>query len=236
MEYYYTPKQYISQSSLTVVDDEAKHLSRVLRKTTGEEIYVTDGEGNLFKTKINNIAKGVIECSITEKLFNVNEPEIKITLFQSLIKNPDRFEFAIEKSVELGVYAVQPVISENTINKTTNKAERWQSIALSAMKQSQRCHLPKINEPIGFKDTIASAQGLKLIADEKPADNSFSLLSIKQRGINGEVSLFIGPEGGFSNDEIAFAVSNGFEILNLGPRKYRSETAAVLSVGFLLVS
>src|SRR5690349_4480202 len=124
MEYYYTPKQYVSESSLTVVDDEAKHLSRVLRKKSGEEIFVTDGEGNLYKTKITGMNKAVIDCSIMEKLRNVNEAPIKITLFQSLIKNPDRFEFVIEKSVELGVFAIQPVITENTVNKTTSKVER----------------------------------------------------------------------------------------------------------------
>ena len=148
MEYYYTPKQYISSGSLTIVDDEAKHLARVLRKQSGEEIYVTDGEGNLYKCLISSISKQLIECSIKENSRLLNEPELKINLYQSLIKNPDRLEFSIEKSVELGVFSVHTIITENTINKTTDKTERWQSIALSAMKQSQRCVLPKVFSPI----------------------------------------------------------------------------------------
>lgn len=235
MEYYYTPKQYVSESSLTVVDDEAKHLSRVLRKKSGEEIFVTDGEGNLYKTKISGMNKTAIDCTIIEKLQNVNEPSLKITLYQSLIKNPDRFEFVIEKSVELGVYAIQPVFTENTINKTTSKVDRWQSIALSAMKQSQRCILPKIHEPISFLDALTKAAGLKLIADEKPSDNSTSIQSLHQNKQTGEISLFIGPEGGFSIDEVILALNNGFEALSLGARKFRSETAAIITVGLLLL-
>jgi 16S rRNA (uracil1498-N3)-methyltransferase len=239
MEYYFTPKQYISGTSLTIVDDEAKHLGRVLRKQSGEEIYVTDGEGNLYKTKITGMTKGVIDCSVTEKFHNLNEPAARVTLYQSLIKNPDRFEFVIEKSVELGVHRVRPVITENVINKTSNKTERWQSIALSAMKQSQRCFLPKVNEPISFKEAIESSKhGIKLIAHEKLTDNLETppLRSFNEKGLDGEVSLFIGPEGGFTDVEISFALSHGFKILNLGARKYRSETAAILGVGLLLAS
>ncbi len=237
MEYYFTPKQYISQNSLAVIDDEAKHLARVLRKKSGEEIFVTDGEGNLYKTKITGIAKGVIDCAIIEKFHNLNEPSLKITLYQSLIKNPDRFEFVIEKSVELGVHAIQPVITENVINKTSSKTERWQSIALSAMKQSQRCMLPKINEPVSFNAAIESSNHeLKLIAHEKSSEIFSTPLSLKERRLPNEISLFIGPEGGFTDDEVTIALNHRFEILNLGTRKYRSETAAILAVGLLLAS
>lgn len=233
MEYYYTPKQYISTDSLTIVDDEAGHLARVLRKQHGEEIYVTDGEGNLYKTKINSITKNLIECSITEKFYNLNEPSVKINLYQSLIKSPDRFEFAIEKSVELGVHSIQPIITEHVINKTSNKQDRWQSIALAAMKQSQRCYLPKVYEPVQFSEALSKAKGeLKLIADEK--DN---LVRININEINDKYSsidIFIGPEGGFSPAETELAVSHGFKILDLGTRKYRSETAAIYAISNFL--
>jgi len=233
MEYYYTPKQYISSGSLTIVDDEAKHLARVLRKQSGEEIYVTDGEGNLYKCLISSISKQLIECSIKENSRLLNEPELKINLYQSLIKNPDRLEFSIEKSVELGVFSVHTIITENTINKTTDKTERWQSIALSAMKQSQRCVLPKVFSPIVFNDAITGSDSeLKLIADEKDIQGRIQLNDILT-GIKS-IDIFIGPEGGFSPAEAEFAVSNGFKILSLGKRKYRSETSAILVLSNLL--
>lgn len=233
MEYYFTPKEYISSDSLTIVDDEAKHLTKVLRKKQGEEIYVTDGEGKLYKTKIENSTKESINCRIIERLVNQNEPLKKIILYQSLLKSPDRFEFAIEKSVELGVYSIQPVVTENVINKTTSKTERWQSIALSAMKQSQRCILPKINEPISINDAMENDKSqLKFIAHEKSGD-TISDLKNKTTGIES-ISIMIGPEGGFTVTEIELAVKYSFEVLNLGRRKYRSETAAIAAVTMLL--
>lgn len=232
MEYYFTPKTYISGTSLTIVDAEAKHVAKVLRKKSGEDIFVTDGEGNLYKTKITSVGKEHIDCTITERFRNINEPVQKITLYQSLIKNPDRFEFVIEKTVELGVNSIQPVVTENVVNKTTDKSERWQSIALAAMKQSQRCHLPKVNTPVSFADAVSSAAGdTKLIAHEKTDDKSITINNLDNAN---EVSLFIGPEGGFTDEEVTFAVNNGFKLLNLGARKYRSETAAVLACGLLL--
>ena len=233
MEYYYTPKQYISSSSLTIVDDEAKHLARVLRKQSGEEIFVTDGEGNLYRTKITSIGKQLIECSIIDKSQNLNEPTIKINLYQSLIKNPDRLEFSIEKAVELGVHSIHTIVTDNTINKTTNKTERWQSIALSAMKQSQRCVLPKVYEPVNFADAIINSKGeLKLIADEKDLPGR---ININELNVNhSSIDIFIGPEGGFSPAEADLAVNNVFKILDLGPRKYRSETAAIFAISCIL--
>jgi 16S rRNA (uracil1498-N3)-methyltransferase len=233
MEYYYTPKQYISSSTLTIVDDEAKHLGRVLRKQQGEEIFVTDGEGSVYRCKINSLTKELIDCSILEKLSRINEPEVKINLYQSLIKNPDRFEFAIEKSVELGAVSIHPVITEHVINKTTNKHERWQSIALAAMKQSQRCVLPKVFEPVSIADALASASSeLKLIADEKENEARLNIPYINNA--YSSIDLFIGPEGGFTAAEAELAVSHGFKILALGARKFRSETAAIYSISKLL--
>ncbi len=238
MEYYYTPKEYISSGSLTIVDDEAKHLGKVLRKNAGDELYVTDGIGNLYRAKIVSANKQLIECTILEKMTGINEPGTKVTLYQSLIKNPDRFRFSIEKSVELGVNEIFPLITEHTINKTTNKVDRWQSIALSAMKQSQRCILPKVNTPLSFADAVVSCSAaVKLIADET-AENDQSNNTLGFRRFTGKdsIAVFVGPEGGFSPDEVKQAVENGFKRLSLGPRKFRSETASILALGLILCS
>lgn len=234
MEHYFTNKENIDKGKLLIIGDEARHLYQVLRKKTGEEIFVTDGERNLYKTIIERIAKDKVECIIIESFYNINEPEKEITLYQSLLKNPARFELVIEKATELGVYEIVPIITENVVNKTTDKTERWQSIALSAMKQSQRCYLPKINSPIIFTEAIKKPTGspLKLIADEKKSDLSSQIINFKTN--DNLISVFIGPEGGFTPKEVDNAVENGFKILNLGKRKLRSETAGILIVGLLL--
>lgn len=234
MEYFYTSKQYISSSSLTIVDDEAKHLARVLRKNSGEKIFVTDGELNVYECVITGTSRYIVECSILKSYKNVNEPGIKIGLYPALIKSPDRFEFIIEKAVELGVHSIHPVITEHTVNKTTDKTQRWQQIAVSAMKQSQRCYLPKVFEPSGLMDALSlSSAENKFIADEK--QNEMTRVKINDVQLkHGAVDIFIGPEGGFSINEIEAALKTGFKILDLGSRKYRSETAAIFAVSKLL--
>jgi 16S rRNA (uracil1498-N3)-methyltransferase len=232
MEHYYTPKELILKDTLTIADNEAKHLAKVLRKEPGAYIYVTDGECNLYKCRIEKILKSEIECSIEEKIFDEAENRIKITLYQSLLKNPNRFEFAIEKSVELGVFFIQPVITEHVINKERNKVERWNSISLSAMKQSGRTYLPKVNAPLSFVEAIKHCKDeLKLIAHEK--DHGSSISDCRNKNANS-IALFIGPEGGFSDDEVELAEENGFNTITLGKRKFRSETAALSGVYSLL--
>lgn len=248
MEYYYTPKENVSENSLVIDGDEAEHLNKVLRKSTGEEIYVTDGQKNVYKTVIENISKSKIDCKIVEKYFDLNEPKIQIKLYQSILKNPARFEFVIEKATELGVYEVNPIITETVVNKkrdkSANKLNRWQSIALSAMKQSQRCYLPFVNHPQNFDEAVKSCNTeIKIIAHEK-VDMNDSVPTLSKGGQGGfipdlaqskSISVFIGPEGGFTDKEIELALSNGFKLLNLGKRKYRSETAAIVVMSLLSV-
>jgi len=242
MEHYYTQLENISGSTLTISGDEAKHLAKVLRKKSGEEILVTDGEGNLYDCKITKINSELIECEILGKSFGLNEPPVHVTLYQSMLKNPARFEFVIEKSVELGVNAIQPVITEHVINKSANRTDRWQAISLAAMKQSQRVILPEVFHPVNFADAIKSCKSdIKLIADEKDirqtAKDDESLSGIRQTALSGQmvksVAIFIGPEGGFADDEVNLAIDNGFQILSLGKRKFRSETAAIVSLAII---
>jgi len=234
LEYYFTEKKNIQENSLIIVDEDARHLLRVLRKVPGEELYVTDGERNLFRTEIESISDDSLNCRIVERFFNLNEPAVRITLYQSLLKNPSRFEFVIEKAVEIGVYEIRPVITENVVNKETDRSERWQSIALSAMKQSQRCFLPKVLHPIVFERAIQDAEktDLKIIADEKENIDVVNIPEINL--LSQSISLFIGPEGGFTAAELQTATGHGFKILNLGKRKLRSETAAVAVLGRIL--
>lgn len=237
MEYYYTKPENVFGDGLAVTDDEFKHLSKVLRKKAGEIIFVTDGKKNLYKAQIENIQKDSLTCKILEKHFNLNEPEIKVSLYPALLKNPSRFEFIIEKSVELGVNEISPVITEYVINKTNSKTDRWQSIALSAMKQSQRCFLPNVNTPEEISGAIElqKKDDLKIIADERSFDNNISADELKRIVHNNkDVSVFTGPEGGFTAREIENAVKKGFVILNLGERKLRSETAAIAVLSLIL--
>ena len=229
MEYYYTNKSNISDNELIIKDKEAHHLKNVLRKNIGDGLFVTDGERNLYKVKIISIDKDSLKCSVDDKLYNVNEPDRTINLYLALLKNPSRFEFAIEKCVEIGVNEITPIITEHVINKKSDRIERWQSISLAAMKQSQRCYLPIINQPIIFNNAIQNCTTkIKLLADERETCRANFSLS------TGNISLFIGPEGGFSSEEVELAEKNSFQIISLGKRKLRSETSAIVGITKML--
>jgi 16S rRNA (uracil1498-N3)-methyltransferase len=232
LEHYYTPPENISDKTLTITNDEAKHLSKVLRKEPGADILVTDGVGNLYTCKIEEIINKEIICKIINRQKNVNESQIKLTAYISILKNPARFEFAIEKLTELGVHSIQPIITERVISKSKNKSFRWQLIALSAMKQSQRCFLPKVQSPLKFEKAVKDCKDeTSFIAHEKVLSSS----PLHAEGLEGEVSLFIGPEGGFTDEEINIAESNGFKVISLGKRKFRSETAAIAAASLILI-
>lgn len=230
MEYYYTNRKNVSESGLIIEGKEAHHIKDVLRRKIGDELFVTDGERNLYKVIIEHADKEGIRCNIKEKFHNLNEPQKYIKLFLALLKNPSRFEFAIEKCVEIGICEITPIITEHVVNKKMNKQERWQSIALSAMKQSQRCYLPCVKEPLDFQEAIKEESGLKLLADERETKSIEDSLFKKEN----EISLFIGPEGGFSNEEVELAQDKRIHTFSLGKRKLRSETAAIVGTSRLI--
>jgi 16S rRNA (uracil1498-N3)-methyltransferase len=235
LEYYYTQINNIKDDRLVITGDDYAHLTNVLRKKPGEEIFVTDGERNVYRSEIEDISHEKITCAINERFFNLNEPLVKITLYQSLLKNPSRFEFVIEKSVELGVYEIIPIITDNVVNKERDRSERWQSVALSAMKQSQRCYLPKVLHPMKFEEAINNSGNtdVKIFSDEREIEGHLKMPEINL--LSDSISLFIGPEGGFTMKELQTAEEIGFKILNLGKRKLRSETAALTALSRILI-
>jgi 16S rRNA (uracil1498-N3)-methyltransferase len=140
-----------------------------------------------------------------------------------VLKNPSRFDYLVEKTVELGVSKIVPLLTERSIRKGT-KVDRWQSIALAAMKQCGRCILPSITQPAPFDAFLLSvpADAVKLIPHEKADAGEFH--------VSGhDVVMCIGPEGGFSDSEVQRAVKAGFKPVTLGPRRLRAETAAVVA-------
>lgn len=231
MEYYVYEKLTPFKNKATIENDTLnKHLFSVLRKKKGDFIEITDGEGNLFKCKIIYIDRNRIEIEIYNAEKVDNSTKINLTLFLSQLRNSSRFEFAIEKSVELGVNKIVPVITKNTVSKnhlSKNKLIRLKNIIKSATGQSQRCYLPEIINTIELKNIMEYAKGENNIVMYEFADfkNNFEL-----KFNNYNINLLIGPEGGFDEDELDFLLKNQWKTYSLGNRKVRAETAAVVSV------
>ena len=237
MEFYFTERNNIFENSkeLIITKREYKHLVKVLRKKKGDIIFVTDGKLNLYKCEIESIEKDKLKCRIIKKENNINEPSLNVKLFISHLKNMNRFEMAIEKSVELGVNEIFPVITKHTINKkglSDSRLNRLEGIITSAMEQSQRCYLPKIHASLDFAEMLNASKNCKkkiVMYESAGSENR-----IKTGKNDKEISLLIGPEGGFSNEEIEILTENNWLVKSICSRKLRAETAAIVSLYELL--
>lgn len=229
MEYFYTPQKHIAANSLTIVDDEFSHLTHVMRKSVGDDILVVDGVGTAYQTTIEEIGKRTARCAIRNRFARLHEPPVDVTLAVGILKNPSRFDVLVEKATELGVNRIVPLLTERTIPRHA-KADRWQKIALAAMKQSGRCVLPVVEPLTQFLEFITNVDAeVKIIPHEKSGQATFAPAA------STTVAICIGPEGGFSENEIAMASDAGFAPVSLGERRLRTETAAVVAVATLLM-
>jgi 16S rRNA (uracil1498-N3)-methyltransferase len=218
--------------------EDINHIIKVLRLNNEDEIIVCDGLGNDFKVKIEKVEKNLIKLKKIETYVNENESNIKVTLFQGIPKSA-KIELVIQKATELGVTQIIPVITNRTIVKfenhrvMDNKTERWQKVAKEACKQCNRGIIPKVNSPINFNEALTLAKELDLVILPYEKENSKNLKSIfKYKKDIKSVGIIIGPEGGFTSEEVSFAAENNFDIVTLGSRILRTETAglAVLSI------
>jgi len=203
---------------IIVSGEEFKHISKVMRHSPGDEIFVTDGEGKIFKGVIEKILKDFAEVRIAETLSYVNKKK-EFTFCLPRLKNPERFEFALEKSAELGITTFIVFNSSRTISKGI-KIDRWNKILLSAMKQSLLSFLPSIRDGGSLKDLIR-LEGEKIIFDQS-GKRKFARNMVKP---GGKYYFIFGPEGGLTRDELNFF--NEDNIVKLSENRLRTETAVV---------
>ncbi len=225
---FYVKPANISPPHVRIDGDEAKHLLRVLRKKVGEHILVTDGRGHRHEAVIRGVGEEWAECEVVHSERDVNEPRLEVTLGVSLLKNPGRFDFLVEKATELGVRAIIPMVCDRTVRHHENH-ERLVKIAVAAMKQSGRCYLPDVFIKSSFKALVhhADEYDLRLIPHEKIEQSHFIDAVLQHHGTARSIFVLIGPEGGFSDAELAEASAHGFIPISLGPRRLRAETAAL---------
>jgi 16S rRNA (uracil1498-N3)-methyltransferase len=211
-----------NNDTIDVNDIDSKHLVRSLRKKNGDEISFTNGNGLSCKTKIIEIGKKVkVEILSFKKEALSNE---KIHIAISPLKNSSRFEWFLEKATEIGVREITPIITRYSEKKKIN-FDRAERVLISSMKQSYQFYKPKINSIINFSDFLIQNNDFKIIANLK-TNRLIKANDIKSNNI----CLMIGPEGGFSEEEIIEARDNNILEISLGKNRLRSETAAVHSL------
>ncbi|NUN71225.1 MAG: 16S rRNA (uracil(1498)-N(3))-methyltransferase [Bacteroidetes bacterium] len=234
-EFFYVPAEYIIDQHIAIEGEEARHIARVLRKQPGDMVWVVDGAGKAYEVVIRLVAPEMIECEIQFEHHHLHEPDIDVTLAVAQLKNPSRMDWIIEKATELGVRTIIPLQTERTIARSP-KEERWNNIALAAMKQSGRCILPRIAPPAGLAELLSESgpYDMKLIPYER-TDHILSIAeALKHRKPPRTAMILIGPEGGFTDEEVRMAEQTQFTQVSLGRRRLRTETAAVVALSWVV--
>lgn len=207
---------------LRLPDEEGHHLFKVLRARAGESIEVVDASGRLFLAELT----GERGASVVEES-PAPEDRGGVILCQAVPKGR-HMDLVVEKATELGVGAIVPLATEHGVvrlDRGDGKVERWRRVALAAARQSQRLRIPEVREVLPFAEAVEEAGEAGVILH-----NGLDLPPIEDAVPGGAVTLFVGPEGGFSEGELALAVEKGARLASLGPFRLRSETAGVVAV------
>ncbi len=215
----------ISDGTARFSREESGHCLRVLRMRKGETLTFTDGKGHLYEGIIMDDDPGGMTASVTSVSEDPSGRNYSLHVAISPLKNDDRLEWFIEKAVETGIDVITPLLCSRSEKKRIRRG-RLEGIMLSAMKQSGRCLLPRLDEPVAISDFLAGlSAGRKLIAT---CDSSFDRISITETFRRGEdVTILIGPEGDFTPDEVRAAITTGCQPVHLGTARLRTETAGI---------
>lgn len=233
--FFVSPNQ-IEGQFITIIGENAKHIRTVLRCKAGDSVIVCDGQGTDYHCVITECLQ-TIQLEVKDKQKSIGEPSLSITLYQGIPKG-EKMEWIIQKCVELGVTKIVPVMTERVIVKLEKKEEkkiaRWQKIAEAAAKQSERGVIPPIGSVMPYKEAIQEAAQLDgaIIPYEKEEGTTLKDIVKNIRG--KRIGVFIGPEGGFTEEEIQFAEKNGIVSITLGKRILRTETAGMTAAAILL--
>ena len=239
MNRFFTSTDCISGLDVELPKDISYQLAVVLRAKKGDTIIVMDGKGTELEVKLDQIQSGHCRGIVVEERAGIGEPTINVTLYQALIKS-DRFEYVLQKGVEVGVSRFVPFISSRTDRSSVsqNRNKRWHRIIKEAAEQSGRCIIPDLTDLKTYHEALSISNGLTLIPWEK--ENKLCLKEALTAQLKSfkqdikEVSVFVGPVGGFTVSEINDAIDLGALPVSLGPRILRSETAGIVTIAAVL--
>jgi len=218
-----------------LVGEHAAHLSKVLRAQVGQEFDIA-AKGNVRRGEITNITKDRVEFVLREGV-TATTAQREVTLLLSVFKF-DRMEWAIEKATELGVSTIVPVIARRTeahlAKASTKRVERWRKIAREASQQSRRSGEPLIPDPLALRDAIVAAQGLRVLLSEHESPARARLKNLIDDHPKEPLTLAVGPEGGWTDEELGLFQKAGWQFASLGSTILRAETAAITALALAI--
>lgn len=241
MHQFFVEKGQVQGNRIVITGEDAIHMGRVLRMKPGERVRISDHEENSYFCHITEITGEEVFAAIDEKDELGTEFAHKVYLFQGLPKS-DKMELIIQKSVELGVFEILPVAMKNCVvkldeKKAAAKVKRWQAIAGSAAKQSKRTIIPVVQAPVSWKDALTLAAELDVVL--VPYENERGLAAARELisaiPAGASIGIMIGPEGGFSTEEIGMVDEyENMHRISLGRRILRTETAGPATLAMLV--
>lgn len=237
---FFISSSQVSGSQVTVEGADAHHMRDVLRMQPGEAVEAADETGQVYRCHVAELTPDEVLLNVETISVSENELPVDITLYMGLPKF-EKMELIIQKAVELGVVRIVPVAMKRSVvkldeKKAKAKVTRWQAIAEAAAKQSKRGRIPEVGEVASFKAALAEAEAAgRILFPYECADGIAKTREVLASLTPGEkIGVFIGPEGGFGLDEVEAAKNAGAEIITLGRRILRTETAAITTLSLLM--
>ncbi len=236
----------IAQGEVLLGGSQAHQIIAVLRMKAGDHCFVLDNTGWQYEVEVADLKPGEVRARVLSRKLVTTEPRTKITVYQGLLK-ADRFEYVLQKGTELGVVAFVPTVCERSVagalDDRSGKTARWNRIIAEAAEQSGRGKLPVLQPATAFPQACSQARGISLIPWEEESGRRLRDC-LRQLTLDGAsegkrprpfaVNLFVGPEGGFTSDEVETARQHGIVPVTLGPRILRAETAAIAAASAVL--
>lgn len=238
---FFVPPPALDGDDVTLEGALAHRLVRVLRLRAGDEAVLFDGRGGEALARIESAGERRVRASIIARRDGTPEPTVRVHLYQSITKG-ERFDWLIEKGTEIGAARFVPLLTARAVVRTAaggQRAERWQRIVTEAAEQCERTVVPDVDEPMAFDAALASAPGLLLLPYEEAPAATPGIAEALAANIDalfaaGEVSIFIGPEGGYEPAEVEQATVAGATVVTMGGRVLRSETAGLVALTLVM--
>ena len=240
MYQFFVEDAQVGEHTVTIEGSDVNHIKNVLRMKRGERVRISSTSGKNYFGEIAEFSSDMVLVAITQECAPDTELPSRIYLFQGLPKS-DKMELIIQKAVELGACEIIPVAMKNCVvkldeKKAVAKTARWQEIAKSAAKQSKRSVIPTVGRPVSYQEALAAAAELDvaLIPYENERGMAATREAIEAIVPGQSIGILIGPEGGFSDGEIALARERDMQLISLGGRILRTETAGLATLSVLM--
>ncbi|MBV4419968.1 16S rRNA (uracil(1498)-N(3))-methyltransferase [Clostridium tyrobutyricum] len=240
MHKFFVSKENIMENTAYILGEDVKHIYKVLRLKPGDKVSINDCCGEEFLGLIKTIDREQVQVEILEKLDLDNESNIDVYLFQGFPKS-SKMDLIVQKATELGVKEITPIFTDRVVVKNKQgelkKADRWNRIVKEACKQCKRSVIPKVNNPMEFKDIQQLLKNIDLIVVPYENEQSIGIKNLAQNMDKNKIKsigIIIGPEGGFAEEEISTLKDVGANIVTLGPRILRTETAGLVCTSLIM--